>query len=126
MVLELAVAAQEKYIVTHNIRDFQNLKFDVVAITPADFFKVIKEQTMSALTIRIPESLHQNLKALAEREGVSANQFIASAVAEKMASVLTLNYLKSEAALAKRGDFEAFLEAMPNTPVEMDTDKIGR
>jgi len=30
---------------------------------------------MSALTIRIPESLHQNLKALAEREGVSANQF---------------------------------------------------
>lgn len=81
---------------------------------------------MSALTIRITESLDQNLKALAEREGVSANQFIASAVAEKMASVLTLNYLKSEAALAKRGDFEAFLEAMPNTPVEMDTDKIGR
>jgi predicted HicB family RNase H-like nuclease len=33
---------------------------------------------MSALTIRIPESLHQNLKALAEREGVSANQFVAS------------------------------------------------
>jgi predicted transcriptional regulator len=80
---------------------------------------------MSALTIRIPESLHQNLKALAEREGVSANQFIASAVAEKMASVLTLNYLKSEAALAKRGDFEAFLDAVPNMAVEIDTDKIG-
>jgi predicted DNA-binding protein len=81
---------------------------------------------MSALTIRIPESLHQNLKALAEREGVSANQFVASAVAEKMASVLTLSYLKSEAARAKRGDFEAFLEAVPNMPVEIDTDKIGR
>ncbi len=80
---------------------------------------------MSALTIRIPESLHQNLKALAEREGVSANQFIASAVAEKMASVLTLNYLKSEAAQAKRGDFEAFLEVVPNAPVEIETDKIG-
>jgi predicted transcriptional regulator len=81
---------------------------------------------MSALTIRIPESLHQNLKALAEREGVSANQFIASAVAEKMASVLTLNYLKSEAAQAKRGDFEAFLEAVPNVAVELSTDKIER
>ncbi len=79
---------------------------------------------MSALTIRIPESLHQNLKALAEREGVSANQFIASAGAEKMASVLTLNYLKSEAAQAKRGDFEAFLDAVPNAPVEIGTDKI--
>ena len=80
---------------------------------------------MSALTIRIPESLHQNLKALAEREGVSANQFIASAVAEKMASVLTLNYLKSEAAQAKRGDFEAFLKTVPNVVAEIETDKIG-
>lgn len=79
---------------------------------------------MSALTIRIPESLHQNLKALAEREGVSANQFIASAVAEKMASVLTLNYLKSEAAQARRGDFEAFLEGVPDADVVVDTDKI--
>ncbi|MDP8568044.1 YlcI/YnfO family protein [Methylophilus aquaticus] len=79
---------------------------------------------MSALTIRIPESLHQNLKALAEREGVSANQFIASAVAEKMASVLTLNYLKSEAAQAKRADFEAFLDAVPNTPVAVGTDRV--
>jgi putative PIN family toxin of toxin-antitoxin system len=42
MVLELAVAAQAKYIVTHNIRDFQNLKFDVVAITPADFLKLLR------------------------------------------------------------------------------------
>ena len=80
---------------------------------------------MSALTIRIPESLHQNLKALAESEGISANQFIASAVAEKMASILTLNYLKSEAAQAKRGDFEVFLDAVPNVAVELDTDKLG-
>ena len=80
---------------------------------------------MSALTIRIPESLHQNLKALAESEGISANQFIASAVAEKMASVLTLNYLKSEAVQVKRGDFEAFLDAVPNVAVELDTDKLG-
>ena len=80
---------------------------------------------MSALTIRIPESLHQNLKALAESEGISANQFIASAVAEKMASVLTLNYLKSEAVQVKRGDFEAFLDAVPNVAVEIETDKLG-
>ncbi len=42
MVLELAVAAQATYIVTHNIRDFQNLKFDVTAITPADFLKLLR------------------------------------------------------------------------------------
>jgi putative PIN family toxin of toxin-antitoxin system len=44
MVLELAVAAQASYIVTHNIRDFQNLKFDVVAITPADFLKLLRSK----------------------------------------------------------------------------------
>ena len=44
MVLELAVAAQAKYIVTHNIRDFQNLKFDVVAITPADFLMLLRSK----------------------------------------------------------------------------------
>ena len=42
MVLELAVAAQAKYVVTHNIRDFQRLKFDVIAITPADFLKLLR------------------------------------------------------------------------------------
>lgn len=68
---------------------------------------------MNALTIRIPESLHRNLKEMAKREGISANQFIASAAAEKMASILTVDYLRQEAALAKREDFDAFLAAVP-------------
>ena len=68
---------------------------------------------MNALTIRIPESLHRNLKDMAKREGISANQFIASAAAEKMASNLTVDYLRQEAALAKREDFDAFLAAVP-------------
>ncbi|MEI8266247.1 MAG: YlcI/YnfO family protein [Betaproteobacteria bacterium] len=48
---------------------------------------------MTALTIRLPTSVHLKIKELAVRDGVSVNQFIASAVAEKMASVLTLDYL---------------------------------
>ena len=43
-----------------------------------------------------------------------------------MASVLMLNYLKLEAAQEKRGDFEAFLDAVPNVAVELSTDKIER
>lgn len=45
MVLELAVASQTKYIVTHNVRDFQNLNFDIQAITPSDFLKLIRNQS---------------------------------------------------------------------------------
>lgn len=69
---------------------------------------------MTALTIRLPESLHQNIKELARSEGISVNQFIASAAAEKMAAVHTLDYLRREAASGKREDFERFLGAVPD------------
>lgn len=48
------------------------------------------------------------------RDGVSVNQFIASAAAEKMASVLTLDYLRTEAALGRREDFLAVLDSAPD------------
>jgi hypothetical protein len=53
---------------------------------------------------------------LAERDEISVNQFIAAAVSEKMASVMTLDYLKQEAAKGSRNDFEHFLKLVPNQP----------
>jgi predicted transcriptional regulator len=73
---------------------------------------------MTALTIRLPNSVHQKIKELAERDDISVNQFIASAAAEKMASVMTLDYLKSEAAKAQRSDFERYLSMVPDTPAQ--------
>ena len=44
--LELAVAAQCAYIVTHNIRDFRGAeKWGVSAVTPADFLRKIEATT---------------------------------------------------------------------------------
>jgi hypothetical protein len=40
---------------------------------------------MSVLRINLPKSLHEDLKVLAEEEGVSVNQFISQALAEKIA-----------------------------------------
>ena len=75
---------------------------------------------MSTLTIHLSESLHQNIKELARREGISVNQFIASAAAEKMASVRTLDYLWRESAAGKREDFERFLGTVPDVPAGDD------
>jgi predicted transcriptional regulator len=76
---------------------------------------------MTALTVRLPNSVHQKIKELAARDEISVNQFIASAVAEKMASLLTLDYLRQEAAQGKRSDFERYLRTVPDTsPVEGD------
>lgn len=44
LILELAVASQSGYIVTHNISDFKGVEeFGVQAITPRDFLKIIDE-----------------------------------------------------------------------------------
>lgn len=75
---------------------------------------------MSALTIRLPNSVHQRIRELAARDQISVNQFIASAASEKMASMLTVAHLQREAALGNRADFNRFLNAAPDVPDATD------
>ena len=43
LILELAVAAGCRYIVTHNVRDFRGTeKWGIAAVTPGDFLKLLK------------------------------------------------------------------------------------
>ena len=60
---------------------------------------------MSILSLRLPESLHREIKELAKREGISINQLISTAVAEKMSALLTVELLEKR---AKRGSREKF------------------
>ncbi len=39
---------------------------------------------MSALSLRLPNSLHERARELAEREGISINPLVSTALAEKM------------------------------------------
>jgi len=72
---------------------------------------------MSAMSLRLPESLHQAAKELAKREGISVNQLVATALAEKLAALMTVEYLER----AKRGSRQKFLAAMARVPdVEPD------
>jgi uncharacterized protein (DUF1778 family) len=71
---------------------------------------------MSTLTIQLPESLKKTIEALAAREGYSVSQFLASAAGEKLAVVLTMDYLRREAAAGRREDFEKYLAAVPDEP----------
>lgn len=72
---------------------------------------------MTALTVRLPNSVHQKVKELALRDEISVNQFIAAAVSEKMASVMTLDYLKMEASKGNRSDFDRFMNLVPSAPI---------
>src|SRR6266849_5897284 len=41
---------------------------------------------MSTLSLTLPQSLQEQVEALAQKEGISVNEFIALAVAEKLAT----------------------------------------
>lgn len=51
---------------------------------------------MSALNLRLPDSIHRHIREVAKKEGVSINQFISTAVTEKISAIMTEDYLKGE------------------------------
>ena len=74
---------------------------------------------MTALTIRLPSLVHESIKLLARKNGIFANQFIASAAAEKMASFQTLDDLRREVALVMQEVFRQSLNLAPNVPAQL-------
>ncbi len=68
---------------------------------------------MSALSLRLPDSIHRHIKELASKEGVSINQFIASAVAEKVSAIATEEYLLACAQRADKTAFQTILATVP-------------
>ena len=44
------------------------------------------------------------------------SQFLVSAAGEKLAAIMTMDYLRREAASGRREDFERYLNAVPDVP----------
>lgn len=71
---------------------------------------------MSTISIRLPDSLHSMAKTMASQDHVSMNQFIASAVAEKVSALATETYLKERAERGSVDKFKAALATVPKQP----------
>jgi len=69
---------------------------------------------MSALSVRLPDSLHKRIKELARRDNVSINQMITLAVAEKLSALETEDYLGNRASSATKEKFKRALKKVPN------------
>lgn len=65
---------------------------------------------MSNISLRLPDSLHRQARVLAAREEISINQLIATALAEKMAALMTGEYLAERAARGSRKKFDRVLK----------------
>jgi predicted transcriptional regulator len=73
---------------------------------------------MTTLSLRLPDSIHKRLREVAQQEGVSINQLITTAVAEKMAALKTVDYLADRARRGERERFLAVLAKVPDVPPE--------
>ena len=69
---------------------------------------------MSALSLRLTDSIHRHIKEIANQEGVSINQFILTAVTEKVSAIMTEEYLAERANRADREAFRAILDNVPD------------
>jgi predicted transcriptional regulator len=76
---------------------------------------------MSSISLRLPESIHNKLRELARKEGVSINQLINSALAEKVSALMTVEYLEERGKRGSRSRFERALSKVKDTePPEED------
>jgi Ribbon-helix-helix protein, copG family len=68
---------------------------------------------MSTLQLTLPQSMHAQVEVLAQKEGISIHEFITLAVAEKLATLATADYLTER---AKRGSREKLLAVLAKAP----------
>jgi len=61
---------------------------------------------MSALSLRLPESLHKSACELAKKEKISINQLVTLALAEKVSAIGAQDYLEKRAKRASEVKFE--------------------
>jgi hypothetical protein len=71
---------------------------------------------MSTLSLRLPNSLHDEIKKLARREGISINQLVSTAVAEKLAALMTEEHLEKRARRGSKAKFQRVLRKVRSRP----------
>jgi hypothetical protein len=76
---------------------------------------------MSTISLRLPESLHEKARELAEKENISINQLITLALAEKISALMTEDYLGARAQRATKAKFRKAMSKVAETePAEGD------
>jgi hypothetical protein len=78
---------------------------------------------MSTISLRLPDSLHESVRSLAKEDNISINQFVATALAEKMSALITEKYLSERAEKGSKKKFKTALSKVKD--IESDiSDKL--
>jgi len=79
---------------------------------------------MANYALRIPESLFEYARLVAEEEKVSMNQFFVTAIAEKVSALKTESYFRERAARGDDAAFDRWLQATPDVAPDAG-DELG-
>jgi hypothetical protein len=79
---------------------------------------------MSEIVVQLPESIRKRAAALAASDGITLDQFLATALAEKIAVLEAVNYIGARAAHADEKAFLNVLEKVPEQHVAEDWDRL--
>ena len=93
MVLEAAINGNADALVAFSRRDFGDVprRFGIAVLSPGQALRrdrVVKRQTCT-YPLRLPASLKAAVAEISKEDGTSINQFVATAVAEKVAAMKT-------------------------------------
>ena len=76
---------------------------------------------MSALSLRLPNSIHARVKHLAKDDGVSVNQFITVTLTEKLSVMNAAEYFAGKAKKGNREKYDrVLLKVSKREPLEFD------
>lgn len=87
----------------------------------------MSEPTRYKYPLQLPISLKETAARLARDDGVSLNQWIATAVAQKIGAVETAEeFLNRRAAATRPGDLARYLDGAPDAPPAQDDELPDR
>jgi predicted transcriptional regulator len=71
---------------------------------------------MSTMSLRLPDYLHNSIRDIADRENISVNQLVTTAIAEKVSALATERYLNDMVAKGSAEAFDAVMDKVKNRP----------
>ena len=69
---------------------------------------------MTTLNLTLPNSIQRHLQEMADLEGMPIDQFVTSAVAEKISALTAETYLRAQADRADPAAMRAILDKVPH------------
>lgn len=73
---------------------------------------------MGRFTLRLPETLHNELESRARQEGVSLNQYIVYTLTRQVASTYTIQVLPDAAVKEQRAKYDKLLQSLGEPSIQ--------